>query len=189
MALHLRALLVLTRVTGAAGASRPLTHILYLRSVSIAGGGLCLQGLHRPPKQPNPCDSDSFWNWLYENVSIEGGIDGGVGVGLSGSIDANLNEISADGAFGGIILGTDSHAGVDIQLSGPGLQQGAYGLTQICGGLRGIGACVSFAQQAGHTTTSLTFGTVNGYSFVNALAYHIPLLGPAPFPGSTCNKK
>ena len=108
-------------------------------------------------------------------------MEGGLGAG--GDVSANLSfrEIAADTGFGGLIFGVDSHAMLDIQVSGPDINTGAFGESQLCAG-NGVGACVKFNTQNGHKSWTVSFGAVAGGSFSNMLKHHKSILGPAPMP-------
>jgi hypothetical protein len=112
---------------------------------------------------------------------LDFGADAGFGAGVSADIDMNFKEIGMDVGFGAMQFGADAHVGVSIQLTGTGVENGAFGQSQICAGL-GIGACFNIQSQGGQVSTSLTLGAVEGVSFSNSLMRHQALLGPAPLP-------
>jgi hypothetical protein len=84
--------------------------------------------------------------------SLELGASTGVGPGVAATVDANRNETSVDVSAGAIIVGRDVSLGVNIPISGPGLQEGFYGLSQVCAGYRGVGGCYQLASQNGHAS-------------------------------------
>ncbi len=131
----------------------------------------------------DPCNeaSNPVAEWLYDNVSLELGVDGGFGAGGVASANLGFKEIAAEGGFGGLIFGTEAHAGLDIQVSGPGVATGFFGQSQLCLG-NGLGACVKVSSQNGHASWTGTLGAVAGFSFSNMLMYHQSVLGPAPMP-------
>jgi RHS repeat-associated protein len=151
-----------------------------------------LAGVERtPPREQAPqegsCAGNPVIEWLVDRVSFGVGASAGFGVGASAAADFSAEEIGATGGIGLMQFGADVRAGVNIRLSGPGTDTGAFGQTQICAGF-GLGGCFKFQFQNGFVSTELSLGAAAGLSFSNSLMYHQSLLGPAPLPASRCSK-
>jgi hypothetical protein len=131
-----------------------------------------------PSQTQSACQRGAVSTWLINNVSAEGGVDAGFGAGVSGSVDMSLKEVGGDAGLGVMQFGAEAHAGVSVQLAGPGIGSGFFGETQLCGSL-GLGACLTLQHQGGHTSFSVTLGVGLGASVGNALKYHQTVLPPS----------
>jgi RHS repeat-associated protein len=125
-----------------------------------------------------PDGNNPVAEWFYNNVSLDVGADAGFGAGLSGSADFNFKE-GTTSVLLGQVYGVDAGGGVNVQLTGPGLENGFYGATKVCLGA-GVGGCFEIDFQYGHVSTSVTAGANAGFSFMSGPGYHATLYGHTP---------
>jgi hypothetical protein len=135
----------------------------------------------------DPCGDHAAFAWFAQNVSFEAGVDAGQGAGVSGEAEFSLNEIGLNGGYGGPSYGVDVHAGLNVQISGPGVEKGWFGQTQVCAG-HGLGLCIKVQTQNNHTNWSVMLGGVEGFSITNHLMYHMPLLESKMKSPSRCTR-
>lgn len=141
------------------------------------------------------CKRTAAEQWAIDNVSIDLGVDGGMGVvGGGASLNLSLTEVSVEAGGGstisngfirGLFFGTDAHATFDFQLSGNNIVAGTFGQTQICIGV-GYGGCLKISTQRGNVNITFGAGIVRGVSVTNGLMRHHSLLGPTPLRSQGC---